>query len=117
MLNRIVFEPDDPRVHTIELPENSARDISVDANMWAVRAGGALSSAVWSVLHGPISVGADTESSNVTTAKLTAGSAGRSLIEVKLTLDGSGGDQVGIQYIRILTREMNLRTTDYHEAT
>lgn len=103
MIENIVYDPNRPEPVRIEMHKGSSLELHVDANYWATREGGALSSAAWSVKEGDVTVGADTESSNVSTALVTASSEGMALIEVTLTLDSSGGDQVGIQYIRILT--------------
>jgi len=103
MIENIVYDPNRPEPFRMEMMKDSALELHVDGNYWATREGGAVDSVVWSVIEGDVTVGADTESSNVSTALVTATSEGNSLIEVKITLDSSGGDQVGIQYIRILT--------------
>lgn len=109
----IVYDPDKSRIRKRQITKGDVLNFSVDANMWCVRdAGTSLSSAVWSVAEGDtVSVAADSEASNVSTAKVTGSDGGRSLVKVVLTLaDG----QKGTVYIEfhVIDREHNLQS-DY----
>ena len=114
MMTRIVVDPEGPHNPlNAELFENDVKKFTVDANMWAVREGGALDSAVWSVQAGPVTVGSDTESSNVSTNNITVTGAGRAIVKVVLTLDSDGSNQVYNQYIEIEIKEIDKTDTKY----
>lgn len=108
----IVYDPDKARLRKRQLTKGDTMTFSVDANMWSTRDGTTLSSAVWSVVDGDtVSVGADSESSNVSTAAVTGSDGGISLVKVTLTMaDG----QIGVVYIEfhVIDREAG-RTSDY----
>lgn len=108
-----VFNPDRPRIHSVRLHEDEAVKLAVDFNYWAAREGGALSSAVWTVKAGNITIGSDTEAGNVSTALVTVTNTGNALIEVKGTLDSAGGSQIGVQFIEILTPVVDKLTKRY----
>ena len=108
----IVYDPDKPRLRKRQLTKGDVMTFSVDANMWATRDSTTLSSAVWSVVENDtVSIGADSESSNVSTAAVTGSDGGVSLVKVTLTMaDG----QVGVVYIEfhVIDREWG-RYSDY----
>ena len=106
MINEIVYNPAKPRVAFAEHYKDQAQEFHIDANYWAVREGGALDSAVWSVLEGDASIGSNSETSNISSALITTGSEGVSLIQIKLTLNAAAKDQIGIQLLRIKVREI-----------
>jgi|SaaInlV_165m_DNA_2_1040747.scaffolds.fasta_scaffold102897_2 hypothetical protein len=110
MQNEIVYRPNVPSPHHAEMFKDQAWDFHVDANYWAIKEGSSLSSAVWTVLDGDVTVGADSESSNISTALVTTVAEGSSLIEVKLTLADA---QIGIQFIRIITPVVEKRGIKY----
>lgn len=111
MISEIVVDPEgSPNPHSIELYDGQAIDMSVDANMWAVREGSSLSTAVWSVESDGVGLGSNAESSNVSTALITVSSTGESKVKVLLTLaDG----QIFPQWIYILVKEMNRLSDRY----
>lgn len=114
MMTKIVIEPQNPHNPLdAELFEGQVQKFTIDADMWAVREGGALSTAVWSVEDGNVSIGANTEATNVSTANITVSQTGTSLVKVLLTLDASGGDQVYTQYIKILVKVIDRTTERY----
>ena len=102
MFNEIVYDPSREEPRRVRMQKDAAFEFHVDFNYWAVREGGALSSAVWLVKEGSITIGADTEASNITMALVTADAEGLALIEITATLDSAGASQIGIQYIHVL---------------
>jgi len=101
MINNIVYNPDRATVKSAEHYKGMAIEYHIDANYWATREGGALSSATWSVLEGDASIGSNTEASNVSKALITTGSEGESLVQIKLLLDASGSAQIGMLLLRL----------------
>ena len=111
MISKIIVDPEgSANPESIELFDGQAMEISVDANMWAVREGSSLDTAVWSVEDDGVGLGSNSESSNVSTALVTVSSTGESKIKILLTLaDG----QIYPQWIYILVKEMNRSTGRY----
>jgi len=110
MMNVAVYNPD--RLFTLSSRQlkGQSRTYSADANYWASRESSSLSSAVWSVVYGAVTIGSDTEASNVSSALITTDSEVESKIKVVLTLaDG----QIGIQYIKINVPVENTGASDY----
>lgn len=101
MINEIVYNPAKPHIALAEHYKDQAQEFHIDANYWAVREGGALDSVSWSVLEGSATLGSSAESSNISSALVTTGVEGITLIQIKLTLDSAAKDQVGIQLLRI----------------
>ena len=111
MISNIVVDPEGgPNPESLEMFKGQAMTFTLDANMWAVREGGSLSSAVWSVESDGVTVGSDSETSNVSTALITASSEGESRVKVLMTLDDG---QIWPQWIYIFVREMNRVQTRY----
>lgn len=113
MIETIVFDPNksaDPYV--TRLANGAAVEFHVDCNYWAVREGGALSTAVWTV-NGGASIGSGAKANNIATSLATITSQGIALFKVVLTLDSSGGDQIGILYIRNLAPVIDTRGITY----
>lgn len=102
----LVYDPDRSRLRKRQLTKGDTLNFSVDANMWNTRdACGGLSTAAWRVVEGDtVSIGADSEAANVSTAAVTGADGGISVVEVILTMaDG----QVGVMYIEfhVIDRE------------
>lgn len=107
----LVYDPDRSRLRKRQITKGDVLNFSVDANMWAARDGSSLSSAVWSVVDGDtVSVGADSESGNVSTAAVTGSDGGISLVKVVLTLADS---QVGTIYIEFHVMDRESDKSDY----
>ena len=93
------------------MTKGEAKNFAVDTNVWADRETITLTSAIWSVVEGSnVTVGSDSESSNVSTALLTASDYGWSLIKVVLTMSNS---EIGVQYIEIYVPNLEGTSTDY----
>lgn len=82
--------------------------IKFDWTAWAAE-NGALSSVVWLVEHGDITVSSETLTSSVAQAKLAFNEIGSGLI--KLTATSTGG--VDIQYLQIMTKRIGAFADDY----
>jgi len=99
----VVYHPGRDRRHYAEQLKGEAQNFSVDFNYWAVGQDSSLDNAVWTVEEGDASVGADSESTNLSTSLVTTGSEGDSLLKVVGTLaDG----QIGVQFIKITTPQI-----------
>lgn len=99
----IVFGWDRPKIVHERMSEDEVRTFEVNGSVFATKLGTSLSSAAWSVEEGDATVGASTETSDNTTADVTATDIGTALIKVVLTFaDG----QKGVQYIRIWIRQI-----------
>lgn len=100
MQTEVYYNPDKPKVHMAEQYKDGALKYTVDFAHWYEREGASSISVDWSVKSGSASVGADSEASQASTALVTTGTEGVSLIEVKATLDDG---QIGIQFIKVYT--------------
>ena len=98
-MNNVVYNPDKRQILHVEMFKGETQILSVDANYWTLREGVTLASADWTVLEGSATVATDTETANVSSAKVTTASTGLTLIEILLT--ASSGGQKGIQYILV----------------
>ena len=86
------------------------KKLSVDASSWADD-NGTVSSAVWSVESGSVSIGTEALSSNVASIILTTSVADKAMIKLVIT-DGTHSEAL---YIRIVTKDptVTARIPDY----